>query len=99
MEPRRRPARESSGVLRAFGPSETTLAWALVALLMAAGVAMISGTARASSGPGLVADSVNNGLSPPPTQRASITYDTAAGYVLMFGGMDANLSTVATTWA
>jgi hypothetical protein len=70
-----------------------------VAAVLLAG--MLTGVgARASPVPALslATAAVNNGVSPPPTQRGMTAYDAADGYVLLFGGLDENLSTVGTTW-
>ncbi|HEV8049553.1 MAG TPA: kelch repeat-containing protein [Thermoplasmata archaeon] len=70
----------------------------LVALSLSgiASVGISHATSPASAA--LSTDAVNNGVSPPPTQRAMTVYDAADGYVLMFGGLDPNLSTIGTTW-
>lgn len=62
--------------------------------MAASALALATGTVRAA-----VSDLRTNGVSPPPLVGAVATFDSADGYVLMFGGLDPSGVPVSWTWS
>ncbi|HEY6238206.1 MAG TPA: kelch repeat-containing protein [Thermoplasmata archaeon] len=97
--PERTARRAPLGAKGATG--RTTGALLAVAFLLVSGLVAVSQVAAGSPRPSLAvhtAGTMNNGVTPPPTESATATFDAADGYVLMFGGKNTAGATLATTW-